>query len=296
MVRRLVIAIWMLVMLVGIANVPSNETVEAQDEGVLRVLAIDYMGEALENAPIYDKGYEFELTTVDRRDFQSIVVEGRLQEFDLVLGDNQTIDPLVVESGQADLFVSICDILPDLCAPPLLRDLCVRFPWLPMCRFPCPPNGLSCPPILFWDIPIIIDPWPPMEWTIDNLIEIINTETVMVDPRNMVGFYPEPAIFEVTRPTFTTNLEEAYLAFTPACNYVMHYEEFAELGFQPIVVEGYQETPFNVGAYVVGSGNVELAANFASLLLVDTEVQSNIFETTGLLPGNLEVLSEVLPK
>ena len=267
--------------------------IDAQEDDTVSVLAIDYMGEALESVNIYDRGFNVELTIVDQREMGLVVTDGRLEEYDLVLVDTQVLDPLVA-GGVIIHGRTICDFFPELC-PPEPPDPCRIFPWFPGCTFPpCPPDWLTCPPILF-DIPVFLGPVPD-PWDPETLIDVINSENIFFDPRNEVGFFPEPAIFEVTRPNFTLDINDATLVVTPACNYVMHIDEFAELGFQPIVVEGYQETPFNVGAFIPEGDNAELAAEFASMLLTDPEIQLGLSAATGLLPGNPEVLAEILPQ
>jgi len=292
MQKPVILIVVAVVLMFGISNI------SAQDSGetTLRILAIDYMGDVLEQTGIYDMGISLEVTIVNQQELEVFAREGILTEFDLVLVDNITLAPLISELSN-DFFVDICDIAPELCPPPIPEDLCARFPWLPGCGNPCEsPFGWTCPPVIFWDIPIIIDPWDPMPWTLDDLITVVETETVMVDPRNGVGFFLEPEIFNLARPNLTIELEEAFLVFTPACNYVMHYDEFTEMGFLPITVEGYLETPFNVGPYIPANGNVELATEFTSLLLNDVNVQLSVFETTGLLPSNVDALTEILPQ
>ena len=194
----------------------------------MRVLAIDYMGDALEAAGVYDLGFNMDVTVVDQRAMGVVVTDGRFLDYDIVLVDNQTIDPFLRDQGR-EAFIPICDLLPDLCPDPEPLDICILNPWLPICGNPCPPNALSCPPIL-WDVPIIIDPWDPMPWTLDSLIDVVESEQIMVDPRNEVGFFLRPAIFDIARPNLTTELDEAHLVFTPACNFIGHFDEFSEKG------------------------------------------------------------------
>src|SRR5687767_4183506 len=156
---------------------------QAQDG--LRVLTLDYLGQTFETSEL---GLNIDLTVVGQKEFEGLALEGRLAEFDLVLVDNQVIDPFLPQLGEG-FFIPLCERNPDLCWPPVpnIPDLCALRPWLPMCGNPCPsPISLSCPPVIAWDIPIIIDPWDPMPWTLDQLIETVNVETVMVDPRNGV--------------------------------------------------------------------------------------------------------------
>ena len=279
MCKRFGVIVCVLAIVVGL-----NNTYAQSD--VLRVLAIDYMGEALEAVGVYEMGFDIDMTVAHREEMGGVIQELRQDEFDIVLVDNQTMDPLLADLDQT-IFIPVPPIQP--------LPLCEAFPWIPFCRDWCPPNVL-CPLPILWDKPIIVDPWEPMPWTLDRLIEVVETEIVMVDPRNEIGFELQPEILNLASPNLTDNLDEAFLVFTPACNYVMHFDEFNSKGFLPIEVEGYQERPFNVGAYVVAEGNVELATEFASLLVNDPKVQMTLFETTGLLPRNFDVLTEILPQ
>lgn len=262
---------------------------KAQDP--LRVLTIDYMGEALERTGVLETlDYDVELTVLSPQDFSEYVAggvttEGKILEYDMWLVDNFVIEGPELE----DFVIPVCEIIDcDIFTPP---DRCGII-W----RFGCPPPcplALSCP--IVWDVELIIDPWPPMPWTIEELIEVVEREPVMVDPRNAVGFFLEPAIFEYARPNLTLDIEEAYMVFTAACNYVMHYEEFTEAGFLPIEVAGYEPATFNVNPYVMAEGNVELTADFVNKLYTDIDIQLGLFEATGLLPSNVDALNEILP-
>lgn len=264
---------------------------QAQDAG-LRVLTLDYLGSTLETSEL---GLNIDLTVVGQKEFEGLALEGRLAEFDLVLVDNQVIDPILPELGDG-IFIPLCERNPEFCPQidPNITDICIRHPFLRICGDPCPPTGLSCVARVAWDIQIVVGP-SPEPWTLDRLIETVNVETVMVDPRNGMGFYLKPEVFNLARPNLTINFEEAALVFTPACNYIAHYDEFTEMGLTPIIVEGYQETPFDIGAYVVAEGNVDLATEFTSMLINDTELQMGIYRATGLLPVNIDVLNEILP-
>ena len=288
MQRYLTLGLWILTALLSCASAQAD----AQGRG-LRVLAIDYMEKALNATEILGQ-FDAEMTVADQRELESYLLGGAIRDFDIVLIDNQALDRFLPVL-EPDVFVPVCETNPSLCPPEPEIDFCALHPWVPFCGNWCP-NPPMCNPVIVWDIPILIDPWDPMRWTLDDLIRIVETEPILFDPRNEVGFLPRSAIFDLARPRLTMELEEAFLAITPACNYVVHFEEFNERGFIPIEVEGYEEIPFNVGAYVIAGGNVELATEFTAQLVHDPNVQRAFFDSIMLLPANLEVLGEILPR
>lgn len=264
-------------------------TAQAQDP--LRILTIDYMGEALEAADVYEQDFDIELTVVNQQELREVTHSGALAEFDLVLVDNQEFGKIASVTG--DRFITpICELVPEFCPDPIPLDICQLSPWLPQCGCQF---GLSCPPWILVDVPIIIDPWVDMELALPDLIDVVESEQIFIDPRTSIGVFLEPAIFDVARPQVTIDLDEAFLAFTAACNYVMNYEEFTERGFVPIVVEDYEETPFGVSPYIATEGNIETAIEFSKMLMNNPEMQLKMSEAVGLLPGNIEALEAMLP-